>query len=803
MSVDRAPWSAVQLLRRSPILFVHYAVVLLSAVALLLTGCGGGGGSTSSSSAGGGGGGNDQASLSLSTNSIQVSATTADAAPTAQVSVSVIATAAGTFYIAGKTSYNGIDSVDSAASGSADLITITFKAPATLAAGTYTDSLILSGCYDKDCNRQVSNSPQTIAVKYTVTVPPAQVYGLNPGTAVAGDPGFTLSVTGSNFNSQSVVQWNGSPRSTTFVSSSQLTAPITAADIASVGSATVSVSNQADGTVSNSVGFNIVGPSLSMVTPNSATAGAPARSLTIDGYNFTPSTVVQWNGFARPTTFVSATRLTAQISQSDLANAGTIPITVASGPGGSVVSSSLPFTIHPLPALALSSVSPTKVNARGPTFFLAVLGQGFTASSVVQWNGAPRTTTYVSTNEVLAQIPASDIASTGSATVLVQNPSMQGGNSSTSTVTIAAYSIDSVGFQITPSHSGAIKFNSVSFPAHDKWSVDVGGKPSYAVIADGKVIVTVSVGTGSQLLALDQATGSTVWGPVVIAGTANAAYDNGTVFVISSIFGNSAQLQAYDGATGNRKWSTLLPGQYAFSSAPTAADGYVFTGGAGSGGTLYAVRQDNGALAWTTEVENGDDSTPAVTADGVYVNYSCWTYVFRPATGESIWNNNTGCEGGGGATPVVANGVLYAPNGFATYNGAQFDAETGQLLGSYVADNPPAIADQTGYFLQSGTLRAVTLSSNTVAWSFAGDGMLATSPILVSQYVVIGSTSGKLYGLDAATGQQVWQVDSGAAISAGANWGAGIPLSGLSAGDGLLVVPAGTTVTAYTLSTNP
>ena len=66
----------------------------------------------------------------------------------------------------------------------------------------------------------------------------------------------------------------------------------------------------------------------------------------------------------------------------------------------------------------------------------------------------------------------------------------------------------------------------------------------------------------------------------------------------------------------------------------------------------------------------------------------------------------------------------FAPLIIATYNGAQFDAETGQLLGSYVADNPPAIADQTGYFLQSGTLRAVTLSSNTVAWSFAGDGML-------------------------------------------------------------------------------
>src|SRR5216684_4276965 len=64
---------------------------------------------------------------------------------------------------------------------------------------------------------------------------------LNPISAVAGGPGFTLTVTGTGFSSPSTVQWNGSARTTTFISSTSLQAAITAADIATPGTAQVSV----------------------------------------------------------------------------------------------------------------------------------------------------------------------------------------------------------------------------------------------------------------------------------------------------------------------------------------------------------------------------------------------------------------------------------------------------------------------------------------------------------------------------------------------------------------------------------
>jgi hypothetical protein len=73
-----------------------------------------------------------------------------------------------------------------------------------------------------------------------------------------GGPAFTLTVYGAGFISSSVVRWNGADRTTTFVSGTQLTAAITAADIAAAGTANVTVFNPAPGGgTSNAMPFSI------------------------------------------------------------------------------------------------------------------------------------------------------------------------------------------------------------------------------------------------------------------------------------------------------------------------------------------------------------------------------------------------------------------------------------------------------------------------------------------------------------------------------------------------------------------
>ncbi len=81
---------------------------------------------------------------------------------------------------------------------------------------------------------------------------------LVPTTAAPGSPGFTLTVNGTGFVSGSVVNWNGSPRTTAFVTTSQLTASISATDVAVASTATITVKSPTPGGgVSNPVVFPI------------------------------------------------------------------------------------------------------------------------------------------------------------------------------------------------------------------------------------------------------------------------------------------------------------------------------------------------------------------------------------------------------------------------------------------------------------------------------------------------------------------------------------------------------------------
>jgi hypothetical protein len=66
---------------------------------------------------------------------------------------------------------------------------------------------------------------------------------LVPNTATAGSAAFTLTVNGSGFVGGSVVYWNSTTHATTFVTSGQLTAAISAADVANAGTVPVYVRN--------------------------------------------------------------------------------------------------------------------------------------------------------------------------------------------------------------------------------------------------------------------------------------------------------------------------------------------------------------------------------------------------------------------------------------------------------------------------------------------------------------------------------------------------------------------------------
>jgi outer membrane protein assembly factor BamB len=350
-------------------------------------------------------------------------------------------------------------------------------------------------------------------------------------------------------------------------------------------------------------------------------------------------------------------------------------------------------------------------------------------------------------------------------------------------------------YQIGVSHDGFSGDTAIAPPLASRWTHSFTGLVSYPLIADGMVFVTVadvSSGYGTDLYALKKSDGSVVWSQF-ISGTyywSNATYDNGQIFVVNY----DGLLRAFDAATGTLNWSVQLPGQYAFSSPPTASKGVVYVGGAGSGGTLYAVSETNGSVLWTQAVENGDNSSPALSSTSVFVSYACGvTYSFARSTGALQWVTSPSCEGGGGRTPVYYQGLLYMRD--PILGNLILNASTGKETGTFSAGPAPAFAGKTGLFLSAGTLSAVD-GSKTV-WTFTGDGGLDTAPIVVGTTVYVGSSSGMIYGLSLATGELVWSANTGSSIDGPDEQNVSSPLTGLGAGQGLLVVPAGDQLVAY------
>jgi outer membrane protein assembly factor BamB len=646
-----------------------------------------------------------------------------------------------------------------------------------------------------------SNASQ-FAVTAVPPAPPApSLVSVSPSSLPAYSTG-SLTIAGKGFTQSTVVLLNRQVIQSTYVSATQITVgPLQFST--SVGTFQLTVEDPASGDVpSNAITLTFTQPIpvINGLTPANVVAAQRALSLTVSGQYFTSTSVVYFNGSARPTSLNNQGQLVAQLTTQDVAAAGTESITVEDPVSANVPSNAVNFVVQPLPPLTLTSLSPATVPAGNSTFNLTVFGTGFTPNSAIAWNGTLLTTAYGSNTMLTASISVVQVASIGTASVTVVNPVNQGGTSSPLTLTIVAPSKDAVSYQINNGHNGFITFNAVSLPASASWSVDLGGQPSYSLVVGGTVYVAASVNGNSQLSALSGANGATVWGPIAFAGVAGITYDDGKIFVTSGGYVTQGILTALDATTGNPLWSSTIPGTFATQSPPVSSEGLVYTL---DDGILTAFNENTGAQAWQQSV-GGTNGAPAATVDGIYVAPVCYAIDLQPAVGTILWTQNTGCSGGGGNTPAVGSGVMYSPLSPGYYAGNVYATETGQVLSSFSASAPPAISATSAFILDNSTLQGIALSNNQVLWSFAGDGALTNAPVVVDSYVFIGSTNGNLYALDATSGTQLWTKNLGAPITGPATGGnANQGATGLSAGDGLLIVPAGNNVTAYVLSTNP
>jgi len=247
--------------------------------------------------------------------------------------------------------------------------------------------------------------------------------------------GTTLGILGQGFTTATAVEFNGTPASFTVVSGTYLEATVPAG--ATKGYVTVTESS---GSLKSNIEFvpkpeTFAKPAITSFLPGSAIAGTAGFTLTVNGTGFVSSSVVDWAGSPRATTFVNANQITAAIEAADIAKAGTFKVTVANPASEGGTSAASNFVVdNPVPTL--TSILPTSATHGSAAFTLTATGTNYVSSSVIEWNGKKLTTTYVSGTTLTTTVPAADIKTAGTASVTVVTPAPGGGNSAAQTFTI-------------------------------------------------------------------------------------------------------------------------------------------------------------------------------------------------------------------------------------------------------------------------------------------------------------------------------------------------------------------------------
>jgi outer membrane protein assembly factor BamB len=476
-----------------------------------------------------------------------------------------------------------------------------------------------------------------------------------------------------------------------------------------------------------------------------------------------------------------------------------------------------------VPALASLKILPSQLLSLAPQGGIRLVAVGTFASNTqdlsarVSWSSDAPGVATVSTTGLL----------TGIAPGRAQVTARMGAISVTRAVTVLARPItvpavvpnNAVAFQVDASHAGHATFGRpFMMPAAPTWTVDLQGSISHPVIANGKVYVLAHQrGADSthyvSLHAFDAETGKLAWPPVTVetmSAWAGLAFERNKIIVING----HGVLTAFDADTGIPGWSLPLreaaPNMWSFVSSPTPLNGVVYVLGTGVGSTLCAVDVDTGTLLWSSDYLTVTGGGPVAVSDtSVYVSGYLQHYALDRFSGAPIWRSSGPGSGGGNRTPALFDGKVYVRDPIAPFTrvldqmtGAGFGpagAAVGETKGVNALTSIAAFGGTRKFELSQGTLYAIELETHQVAWNFDGDGDLVSAPIVIDQTVFVGSRTGMVFGVDALTGRELWRARAGSVIDATDENSGAQPLTGMGAGGGLLVVPAGKVLSVFRL----
>lgn len=320
----------------------------------------------------------------------------------------------------------------SLAVSSANPAVATVPASVSFAAGQTSVPVPITGVVSGSTTVTVALNGGSAASQVDVALPPPTVSSFTP---TSGQPGTSVTVTGTNFVNVQTVRFNGvladtftvtnSTTLTALVPPTATTGPIAVTTLAGTGTSATTFTVIPAPTIASlqPATLTMVNGTAGTVTVTLSAVQTTATSVTLASSN-TPIATVPG------TVSVPATQLSAPITVTAVA-IGQADITASLN--GTSASSTI-TVVNPLPSITM--LSPTSAPSGSPMTTLTVTGQQFVSGAIVTFGTSALATTVVSATQLTATIPAALLTTKGTVPVRVDNPAPGGGVSNTLPFTI-------------------------------------------------------------------------------------------------------------------------------------------------------------------------------------------------------------------------------------------------------------------------------------------------------------------------------------------------------------------------------
>jgi hypothetical protein len=256
----------------------------------------------------------------------------------------------------------------------------------------------------------------------------------------------------------------------------------------------------------------------------------------------------------------------------------------------------------------ITSISPNSAQVGASATTLTVNGSGFSSSSVVDWNGTPLATTYVSAAELTATIPAADMSTEGTESVTVATGTL---DSNTATFTLAAVPISITGLTLS---QGAV----------------TGGTSVM-----GNLTFSGAIPAGGATVTLSSSNTSAATVPASITFAAGATSGSFTITTASVSSSASANITASLGSSSETAALTVTAaGNGGGSGGGSGGGGPSGTGDPTVAGTITSYSISSNGEAYVT-VSTASGSVKLRTAIGVPVGMAQGCYLAKSLVGVS------------------------------------------------------------------------------------------------------------------------------------------------------------------------